>query len=541
MRSPKLEKHTNLQAVSVARPSNDNQEKSSLVIVYHRQPYDEVVENGKVRLIEKSKPNGIVPTLKGFFSEVPRGTWVAWKSCEPGQEEDFESSIDIENESGRLNVRRIPLTPDEVNSFYHVTSKEAFWPVLHTFPSLFSNSSSDWEVFDRINRAFAEAVCEEAEDDATVWVHDYNLWRVPWYLRRAKPNLKIGFFHHTPFPAPDVFNLLPWREQIIDSLLACDLVGFHIPRYAENFTATARSLRKITESRREPVPEGFVSVGNALAEPMMTREIRYAGRRVHVDVFPVGASTERIGEILESEESQERVAAIRQALRDPETGEERTLILASSRVDFTKGSRELLLAYERLLERRPELHGQVVLMLIAVSAAEGMKVYDEVQADIEQLVGRINGQYSSIDWQPVVLTTNSIPYEEVVEYYKAADICWITPLRDGLNLVAKEYVAAHGGEGDGVLILSEFAGAAVELSEALQVNPWCSEEMDRGIDRALSMPRTERARRMKAMYREVCRSDISFWSEQVSTYFSEPEEPSSKSSARPSALTSRAS
>lgn len=493
--------------------------KSSLVIVYHRQPYDEVVENGRVRLVEKSKPNGIVPTLKGFFSNVPQGTWVAWKRFEEDAQEPFDERLEIDTDGGSLAVRRIPLTSDEVTSFYHVTSKEALWPVIHSFPSLFSSSSSDWETFDRINRAFADAACEEAADDATVWVHDYNLWRVPYYLRQRKPNLKIGFFHHTPFPAPDIFNLLPWREEIVDSLLSCDLVGFHVPRYAENFTATARGLRQVDVVRREPVPDGFLRSGNALAEPEMTRVVRYRGRDVNVDVFPVGTSTERIREALATEESRHRVAAIRQALRDPETGRDRTLILASSRVDFTKGTREMLLAYERLLERRPELAGQVVLVLIAVSAAEGMKVYDDVQAEIEQLVGRINGQYSRIDWQPVVLTTNSIPYEEVLGYYAAADICWITPLRDGLNLVAKEYVAAHGGRSDGVLVLSEFAGAAVELGDAVQVNPWCAEDMDRGIDVALAMPSEERARRMRALYRDVCRSDIRHWSDRVSGYF----------------------
>lgn len=493
--------------------------KSSLVIVYHRQPYDEVVENGRVRLVEKSKPNGIVPTLKSFFSNVKQGTWVAWKRADPDSPEPFEESLRIRTEGGNLNVRRIPLTSEEVTSFYHVTSKEAFWPVIHSFPGLFSGTSTDWETFDRINRAFAEAACEEARDDATVWVHDYNLWRVPYYLRQAKPNLKIGFFHHTPFPSPDIFNLLPWREQIVDSLLCCDLVGFHVPRYAENFTATARGLRRVDVVRREPVPEGFLETGNALSEPEMTRVVRHKGREVNVDVFPVGTSTDRIREHLDTDESRERVAAIRQALRNPDTGRERTLILASSRVDFTKGTREMLLAYERLLERRPELNGQVVLVLIAVSAAEGMRVYDNVQAEIEQLVGRINGQYSRIDWQPVVLTTNSIPYEEVLDYYKAADICWITPLRDGLNLVAKEYVAAHGGKGDGVLILSEFAGASVELADAVQVNPWSEEEMDRAIDRALAMPAEERSRRMRALYRDVCRSDISHWSERVSSYF----------------------
>ena len=485
--------------------------KSSLVILYHREPYDEVVENGQTFYRPKKSPNGIMPTLKSFFANTPHGTWVAWKQVTAKQKAQFQDRVVMEEEGG-YSVRRIPLTANQVKQFYHITSKESFWPILHSFPWHFTYESSDWENFKTINRLFAEAACEEAEDDALIWVHDYNLWMAPHYIRQLKPNVRIAFFHHTPFPSVDIFNILPWREAIVDSLLCCDIVSFHIPRYSENFVNVARSLKDVEVVRRGAIPEHLTKVGTALAEPEMTTHLRYRDRLVHIDAFPVGTNPSHIHRALKKPEASDRLKQI----RDEVSGGK--LIVAAGRVDYVKGNREMLEAYERLLERRPELHRKVHFVMTCVTPATGMRIYKTAQNQIEQLVGSINGRYGQLGWTPILLFTQPIPYDDLVCYYRAADICWTTPLRDGLNLVAKEYIVAHEGEG-GVLILSEFVGAAVELPDAILTNPYSIDRMNDSIDQALAMPEKEQKERMAKMVKTVTEYDVQRWADHLFEMF----------------------
>lgn len=481
-------------------------QKSSLVIVYHRQPYEEATVNGKRVYRENKSPNGIVPTLKSFFGRIEegKGAWVAWKQVAAKQQEKFERVIRIEDSYGSYAVSRLPLTAEQVKSFYHVTSKEALWPILHSFPWLFRYENADWNTFREVNWLFAEAAAAQAEDDALVWVHDYNLWLVPKYLRQIKPSLRIAFFHHTPFPGPDVFNVLPWRAEIVDSLLDCDLVGFHIPRYSKNFADVARSIRNVEVEQAVPVEPGMSPVGMALSEPEAPVRLKHNGRTVHLDAFPVGTNPELIGELIKGEPSRQIQRTINEEL------EGQRLIVTVGRTDYTKGMKETLEAYERLLERRPELHNKVKLLLVSVSAASGMKIYRETQREIEALAGRINGRYANLRWSPILLFSNAIPFDRLIAYYKMADICLITPLRDGLNLVAKEFVAAKEGA-PGTLILSEFTGCAVELPQAVLANPYSTRAMDAALDQALDMPESEKAERMAAMYETVKHYDVSRW------------------------------
>lgn len=479
-------------------------ERASLVILYHREPMDEVIENGRVFYREKKKPNGIIPTLKSFFLNADRGTWIAWKQIEAGQKVSFEERINLEGANENCVVRRIPLSADEVKDFYHITSKEAFWPILHSFPSQFTYSSANWENFKAINQLFADAACEEAAEDALIWVHDYNLWLAPAFIRQKMPKARIAFFHHTPFPSADIFGILPWRQAIVDSLLACDLCGFHIPRYVENFVAAASSVREIEVLERSEVNEAFTKTGPALAHPRMATRIRYKGREVRLDAFPVGTNPAYIHNIVAKPESQETIAKLRSEIGD------RKLILSAGRIDYVKGTRELLLSYERLLERRPELHGKVISVNIAAAAAKGMRVYRDYQQEIESLVGRINGRFATLTWTPILLFTQTFSYEKMVAYFRAADIAIVPPLRDGLNLVAKEYISAHEGEA-GVLILSEFTGASVELPDAVAVNPFSDSSMDNAIDLALTMPEAEQRRRMVALNHAVNSYDVQQW------------------------------
>jgi glucosylglycerol-phosphate synthase len=485
--------------------------KSSLVILYHREPHDEIVKDGKIHYVPKKSPNGIIPTLKSFFADVNQGTWIAWKQLNNKQKADFEERVNIEGEAN-YNVRRIPLNAEQVKHFYHITSKEAFWPILHSFPDHFTSETTEWENFQNINRLFAEAACEEAADDALIWIHDYNLWLVPQYIRELKPNARIAFFHHTPFPSVDIFNILPWRDAIAESLLCCDIVGFHVPRYSENFVNVARSLKPVKILKRGPVEGHMTRMGMALAEPDMTTQLSYKGQIVNIDAFPVGTNPQHILSILAQPETKTRIEQVKEELQG------KKLIIAAGRIDYVKGNEEKLKAYGRLLARRPDLHGKLSFVMTCVQAAPGMRVYKTAQSTIEELVGKINGRYGQLNWMPIRLYTQPMSMTDLMAYYKVADICWTTPLRDGLNLVAKEYVVAHEGK-DGVLVLSEFVGAAVELPEAILTNPYSLDGMDRAIEQALVMSEDEQKKRMTKMYKTVTTYDVKYWADRLLEQF----------------------
>jgi glucosylglycerol-phosphate synthase len=412
----------------------------------------------------------------------------------------------VEYAGEAYDVARLGLTPAQVTSFYKVTSKAALWPILHSFVDKFDYDAADWATFREVNQHFANATCEVASEGAVVWVHDYNLWLVPKLIREQRPDLILCFFHHTPFPSSDIFGVLPWRTEIAASLLTCDRVGFHIPRYAENFAAVARAFGGATTAGRQPVHERLRPEGWALQESSVVGELLWEGRHVKVDVVPLGVAVQKIVETVQSPAAQARTREIRD-----QSGVS-TILFAVSRVDYTKGTVELLDAYRRLLERRRELAGTVKLFLVCVPPAPGMKVYDAIQAEIEQRVGAINGKYSTLTWIPVVLFAQPMDFNELMSWYRAADICWITPLRDGLNLVAKEFIAAKEGQG-GKLILSEFTGAAVELDAAILVHPYSARSMDAAIDKALDMPRDEEVSRMRRLWDATRAHDLSWWTD----------------------------
>ncbi|WP_375261120.1 glucosylglycerol-phosphate synthase [Palleronia sp.] len=492
---------------------------SDLVIVYHRQPYEEVEENGQIVRKENKSPNGIVPTLKSFFGRVEKGAWVAWKLSETPAEPNFERIVEIEDSYGKYSVSRLPLTEAQVRSFYHVTSKEAFWPILHSFKEKYDYDPVDWPTFREVNWAFAEAAANEAAEGAVVWVHDYNLWLVPGYLRKIRPDLRISFFHHTPFPSADMFNVLPWRREIMGSLLACDVVGFHIPRYAANFVGVAESLFDIETGPREPVAPDFVKEYVALSDRKVARWVKHEGHRVQVLASPVGVDVDYIAGKAESEETLARARELRSEIG---TG---AMILSVGRTDYTKGGADQLLSFERILEDNPDLHGKVRLLHVSVSANRNMTVYESVQAEIEETVGRINGQFGTFDWTPVTLMSRAIPFDDLVAYYRAADVCWITPLADGMNLVAKEFAACRS-DLRGALVLSEFAGAAVEMGSAVLANPFSHKSMDKALLQALNMSEEEQEERMRDMRETIRKYDVKAWAEDQMKGFSGVDGPS---------------
>lgn len=489
---------------------------SDLVIVYHRQPYEEVEENGKTVFRENSSPNGIVPTLKSFFGNADHGAWVAWKLAEDPANPGFETDVDIDDAYGSYTVSRLPLTEAQVSSFYHVSSKEAFWPILHSFKERYNYDPVDWPTFREVNWAFAEAAARKASRGARVWVHDYNLWLVPGYLRQLRADVTISFFHHTPFPAADMFNVLPWRKEIVESLLACDVVGFHIPRYAANFLSVARSLFDVTTLERQGVAPDLIFEGTALSERSAPTLIAFNGHKIAISSSAVGVSTNFIEKRATDPDVQAKAQKIRRDMGDSK------LIISVGRTDYTKGGLAQLESFERVLEANPDLRGKVRLMNVSVSANRNMAAYGDTQATLEETAGRINGRFGTLEWQPIALISRAIPFDDLIKYYLAADVAWITPLADGMNLVCKEFVAART-DNDGVLVLSEFAGAAVEMGSAVITNPFSSRSMDTAILQALHMPADERRERMIALRAVVKRYSVSAWGADQERAFEEAE------------------
>jgi glucosylglycerol-phosphate synthase len=480
---------------------------SELVVVYHRPPYEEVEVNGERTLRPPKSPNGIIPTLLGLFREGQPGAWVAWCQRESrATPPNLPKRIDPQRYPN-LDLAPISLTKEDVDLFYKIFSKEAFWPIIFSFPSRVIVNQSHWQHFCAINKLFAERTAKEASTGATVWIHDYNLWMVPVYLRALRPDLTICFFHHTAFPAPDIFNILPWRRDIISSLLQCDYIGFHIPSYAENFANVVRSNGPMKTIERTDSAPRFYTYGCALGIEEFTSTIEANNRVIKLGVHPVGIDLELIEAILAKPENQRKIEMIQKEY------EGKMVILSVERLDYVKGPLEKLAAFETFLETHPQFHEKVVFVNICTPPAPEIDVYQEVREQVDQTVGRINGRFSKLGWHPLVYLFRSVSFDEVLCYYAASRVAWITPLRDGLNLVAKEFIAAKTfSDKDGVLILSEFAGAAVELFGAVLTNPYDPKDMVDALVKALEMPLIERRSRLRRLASIVRANDIHHWS-----------------------------
>jgi glucosylglycerol-phosphate synthase len=505
-----LERHGLPLSSGAASPPAAPCGDAELVMVYHRLPYDEAVEDGVTVQRRPKSPNGIIPTLLSFFAGVRKGSWVAWSQQASRTPEGFVTHVAVDQERyPQLQAARIALTAEDVDLFYKKFSKEAFWPIIFSFPDKAEFRQAHWERFLEVNRLFAEQTAREAAEGGTAWIHDYNLWMVPAFLRPLRPDLKIAFFHHTAFPSSDVFNILPWRRDIIGSLLQCDYVGFHVPRYVENFVAAVRSFAPVEVLGGQACAPRFLTYGCALGVDTMTNAIEVGGRKVCLGAHPVGTDVGLIARLAATPAVQRHVEEIDAYLAG------RTGIISVERLDYVKGSLEKLQAYERLLEQHPELAGRVTLINIITPAASGMDIYDSLREELDRTVGRINGRFSTLEWVPVRYFYRSLPFEEVIAHYAACGIAWITPLRDGLNLVAKEYVAARDAVGKpGVLILSEFAGAAVELHGALLTNPYDANSMTSTLYQALTMGEDEAAYRARRLAAIVADHDVAHWGEE---------------------------
>jgi glucosylglycerol-phosphate synthase len=466
--------------------------RSSFAVVYHRPPCDDGAVGDAMSGVTQGSPNGIIPTLRAIFTDGTTGVWIARAPTRGGRPEAAYATAHATHAGLRLH--RVALTTLDVERFYHRFSKEALWPVLCSSPADVRLDERGWEHFVDVNARFADAVADVVQPHANVWVHDYNLWLVPGMLRERLPSARIGFFHHTPFPGADVFAILPWRESIVRSLLACDLVGFQLPHYANNFATAAANIVGAAVTRDVSVDGRFATHGTPLSAPRLAAELTTKAGRTRLGAFPVAVDSRRIDAVRASAAHAVRVAEIGREFAGQQ------VVLSIERLDYVKGPVEKLLSYERLLEERPEYRGAVCFVNVVAPAAAAVSVHRAVNTMVEVIVDRIDGRFSTASWTPVRYLPRSLPFEEVVAWYEAASIAWVSSLRDGLNLVAKEFVAASDGAAK-VLILSEFAGAHVELRHALTVNPYSPDSMDAGLRAALEMDDDMRRLRCTAMSR----------------------------------------
>ena len=449
------------------------EQSAEFVVVANRLPVDlEKLPDGTQRW--KRSPGGLVTALEPML-RGREGAWVGWPGLADAEAEPFV-------EDG-LTLHPVMLTATDVEDYYEGFSNGTLWPLYHDVVAPPAFHRHWWQAYVRVNKRFADAVAEVAAPGATVWIQDYQLQLLPAELRALRPDLRIGFFLHIPFPPTELFQQLPWRQRIVEGLLGADLVGFHTPGGVRNFRWLATRFTEATPGARN--------------------EVNYQGRTVKLGAFPISIDSAQLDELSRSAEVQQRAKEIRNDLGNPER-----VILGVDRLDYTKGIDVRLRAFEELLEE--ERAGDAVMIQLATPSRERVEHYQTMRNGIEQSVGRINGTFARVGHPVLHYLHQSLPREELAAFFVAADVMLVTPLRDGMNLVAKEYVACRSDLG-GVLVLSEFAGAAIELKESVLVNPHDTDGVKNALHAALTMPVPEARRRMRSLRRQVLAYDVDRW------------------------------
>lgn len=450
--------------------------RRSLVVVANRLPVRQIQK--EQLLTWEWSPGGLVSALAPVLTRS-EGVWVGWNG-RPGRASTSFHFEGIENLS-------VPLRAHEIEDFYNGFSNRTIWPLYHDAVRWPEYNRAWWQPYVDVNYRFAEAAASVAAHGATVWVHDYHLQLVPGRLREMRPDLKIGFFLHIPFPPQELFSQLPWRKQILEGMLGSDVVGFQTRTAAQNFARLARR---------------YTSTGGN------DRELRYANRTVRSAAFPISIDFKRFAEIADSPEVTSRVRRLRKELG----GNGPRIILGVDRLDYTKGIDIRLKAFQELLRSGKATIEDCALVQYAVPSREKLGEYAELKRLVEQYVGEINGEFGKLGRVPVHYLNQNVPIEELVALYRLADVMLVTPVRDGMNLIAKEYVASRTDE-SGVLVLSEFAGAAQELRRALIVNPHDVDGIVSTLDRALKQSPEETRRRMRWLRSTVRRHDVFDWAD----------------------------
>lgn len=462
-----------------------DQRSYDLVIAANRLPVDRVVAPDGSSQWHRS-PGGLVTAMDSVMRGRD-GAWVGWAG-EPG-----EAPAPFA-EAG-MWLHPVPLDAQELETYYEGFSNDTLWPIYHDVivPAHFHREW--WQAYERVNERFAEAVCEVAAPGAKVWIHDYQLQLVPALVRRRRPDVRIGWFNHIPFPPVELFAQLPWRSQIIEGLLGADYLGFQRVADAQNFLRAARRL------------DGRATRGDTV----IARDADGAERVVRASAVPISIDYTDLESLARSEAVQERARQIRTSLGEPEV-----VMLGVDRLDYTKGIRHRLKAYEELLAEGTLRPPEVTFVQVATPSRERVEAYKRLRTEVETTVGRINGTYGTLGSPAVHYLHQSYPREEMAALFQAADVMLVTPLRDGMNLVAKEYVTCRHDTG-GALVLSEFTGAWHELHQSFVCNPHDIEGLKQTILRALRTDDKERRRLMRALRRRVADNDVQRWADRFLT------------------------
>jgi trehalose 6-phosphate synthase/phosphatase len=452
---------------------------SRLLIVSNRIPVSVVKKKGELHF--EPSAGGVATGLNSFY-KTHNSVWIGWPGITREKVREKEKD-QIREELARENCHPVFFSTKDAENYYQGFCNKTVWPLFHHFPLYTSYSKSFWESYRRVNQSFRDVVLEVAQPGDTIWVHDYQLMLLPGLVREQLPYASIGFFLHIPFPSFEVFRLLPWRKEIIAGMLGADLVGFHTNDYVLYF---------------------LDSVHRLLGYEHSFGQITAANRVIKTDVFPMGIDYKMFAAAAEDRQVQRAVSRIRKKLGD------RKIVLSIDRLDYTKGISQRLEAFDLFLENNPKYKENVTLVLVVVPSRTGVEHYAQMKNRVDELVGKINGKYGSIGWMPIWYLYRFQAFASLTALYQVADCALVTPMRDGMNLIAKEYVATRT-DGKGVLILSEMAGASKELGEALIVNPNNQEEIAQAIKEALTMPDDEQIERNRMMQKRLQRYNVVRW------------------------------
>ncbi len=450
---------------------------SKTIIVSNRLPISLQHKNGKFEF--KPSAGGLATGLGSIYKEG-ENIWVGW----PGNDvADEEQRNEIVGELKKLKMVPVFLTKKDVELYYEGFSNETIWPAFHYFTQYINYEDAYWEAYVQVNQKFCDAILAKANPDDTIWVHDYQLLLLPMMLRNHLPSATIAFFQHIPFPSYEIIRMLPWRKEMLEGMVGSDLIGFHTYDDMRHFlSAVGRILGLSNES-------GFIQADNRL---------------INVDSFPMGIDYEKFAKAAESKKTLNHVKKFKEMLGDQK------LLITIDRLDYSKGIPQRIKAFTQLLEDHPEYHGKVSMIMVVVPSRDKVRSYQVLKEEIDTLVGGINSKFSTLNWVPVHYFYRSFPFNELSAFYTMSDIALVTPLRDGMNLVCKEFVASKTHK-KGVLILSEMAGASKELVDAILVNPNNQEGVVKAIVEALSMDEEEQELRISSMQSSLKKYDIFQW------------------------------
>jgi trehalose 6-phosphate synthase/phosphatase len=463
----------------------DKKTKRRLVVVSNRLPF-QLLEKKKA-IVMKESDGGLVSALKSYFeSEHNLNTFssILWIGSADFPEMRWKKYLESPQTGGSFDVDPIFVESRTYNKYYNGFCNATIWPLFHYFPSIVEYDEETFQCYQEVNQIFSAKLLSVLRPDDILWIHDYQLMQLPGLVREKLPGATIGFFLHIPFPNFEIFRLLhkPWKEKIIAGLLGADLIGFHTHEYVQHFLKTVQMVH---------------------GHDSQFRNILMKERIVKAEMFPLGIDFEKFHSANANEQVIEQIKQIKANFRD------KKIIFSVDRLDYTKGVTHRLSGFERFLDKHPGWRGKVVFILIIVPSRQIISKYNERKKLIEERVGRLNGKYSSLEWQPIIYRYSHLPFEDLCALYQSADVGLITPIRDGMNLVAKEYVASQHDQG--VLILSELAGAANEMGEAVLVNPMDEEEVAQSIFTALNMPLTEQKQKLEILQKRLREYSVTHW------------------------------